>query len=56
MEQSREVLARREVDRRLSADGGIHRGKQRGRQLHIANAAQVAARRKPRHVPRYPTA
>ena len=48
--RARKVFPRRKVDGRLAADGGIHGGEQRGRQLHIADAAQVRGRGKARHV------
>ena len=48
--RARKVLPRRKVDGRLAADGGIHSGEQCGRQLHIADAAQVRGRGEARHV------
>ena len=49
-ERPNEVFPRREIDRRFPADGRIHRGEKRRRDLHEPDAALVARRGKPDHV------
>ena len=56
MEGADEVLALRQIDGCLSADGGIDHGQQCGRHLHQPDAAQIACRGKARQVARHAAA
>ena len=55
-ERADEVLARRKIDRRLSADGGIDLRQKCRRNLHEADPAQIRRSREARHVAGYAAA
>ena len=55
-ERADEVLARRKINRRLSADGGIDLRQKRRRNLDKANPAKIRRRRKSRHIARHAAA
>lgn len=56
MKRAAEVLARRNINSRLAAYGGINLREERGRNLREINAAHINRSREARHIARYAAA